>query len=86
MKKFPVFETDEEAGVFVATADLSEYDLSGFRLTKFEFKPKDTAISLRLPDELLKAIRSMAKSEGIPFQRFIRQAIENEIFHQRPRV
>jgi uncharacterized protein len=32
LKPFPSFKTDEEAEEFVATADLSEYDLSGFRL------------------------------------------------------
>lgn len=79
MKKIPVFKTDEEVEDFVATADLTEYDLSGFKLTKFEFQHKDTAISLRLPDDLLKAVRSKAKSEGIPYQRLIRQAIEKEV-------
>jgi hypothetical protein len=31
LKKLPRFATDEEAIDFVATADLSEYDLSGGR-------------------------------------------------------
>ncbi len=79
MKKIPVFKTDEEAENFVAKADLTEYDLSGFKMTKFEFKPKNTSISLRLPDELLTAVQNKAKREGIPYQRLIRQAIEKEI-------
>jgi predicted DNA binding CopG/RHH family protein len=78
-KKIPVLKTDEEAENFVATADLTEYDLSGFRMTRFEFKPKSTSISLRLPDDLLKAVRSKAEREGIPYQRLIRQAIEREV-------
>jgi predicted DNA binding CopG/RHH family protein len=78
-KKIPTFKTDEEAENFVATADLTEYDLSGFKMTRFEFKPKNTSISLRLPDELLKAVQDKAKREGIPYQRLIRQAIEKEV-------
>lgn len=30
-KKLPILKTDEEAEKFVATADLSEYDLSSFK-------------------------------------------------------
>ncbi len=78
-KKIPTFKTDEEAEKFVATADLTEYDLSGFRMTRFEFKPKDKAISLRLPEDLFKAVQDKAKREGIPYQRLIRQAIEREV-------
>ncbi|MCM2474687.1 hypothetical protein HGO38_14495 [Rhizobium sp. CG5] len=37
LKPLPSFASDEEAEHFVATADLSDYDLSGFRPAKFEF-------------------------------------------------
>lgn len=43
LKPFPRFATDEEAEHFVDTADLSEYDFSGFRPMRFEFEPKDEA-------------------------------------------
>jgi predicted DNA binding CopG/RHH family protein len=78
-KKIPTFKTDEEAENFVATADLSKYDLSGARMVKFGLKPKDKAISIRLPEGLYNAIQSKAKREGIPYQRLIRQAIEREV-------
>lgn len=78
-KKIPTFKTDEEAENFVATADLTEYDLSGFKMTRFEFKPKDKSISLRLPEDLLNALHIKARREGIPYQRLIRRAIEREI-------
>jgi predicted DNA binding CopG/RHH family protein len=45
-------------------------------MVKFEFKPKDKAISLRPPEDLLKSVQNKAKREGIPYQRLIRQAIE----------
>ena len=78
-KKIPTFNTDEEAEAFVATADLTEYDLSGGYMIKFELKPKNKSISLRLPEPLLTAVQNRAKIEGIPYQRLIRQAIERAV-------
>ena len=46
---------------------------------RFELKRKDTSISLRLPEELLDAVRINAKRVGIPYQRFIRLAIERAV-------
>ena len=40
-KTIPTFKTDKEAEDFVATADLSRYDLSGGEVMRFEMKPKD---------------------------------------------
>ena len=42
-KKLPKLETDEEAEEFVANADLTEYDPSGFRSILFEFQPSSPA-------------------------------------------
>ncbi len=78
-KKIPSFETDEEAEAFVAEADLSEYDLSGATLVRFELKRKDKSINLRLPEDLLNAVRDRAAKEGIPYQRFIRMALERAV-------
>ena len=78
-KKFPVLRTDEEAEYFVATADLTEYDLSDMVPMRFELRPKDKSVSLRLPEKLLTAVRSRAKRVGIPYQRFIRMALEQAV-------
>ena len=78
-KKFPDFKTDDEAEAFVESADLSEYDFSGMVPMRFELKRKDTSISLRLPEELLDAVRINAKRVGIPYQRFMRLAIERAV-------
>ena len=78
-KKLPTLKTDEEAEKFVDTADLSEYDLSGFKKVHFEFKPKDTAISLKLSPELLAAVKRKAEKENIPYTRIIRRALEREV-------
>jgi predicted DNA binding CopG/RHH family protein len=78
-KKLPTLASDEEAEAFVANADLSEYDLSGMVPMRFELKPKDKSVNLRLPEELLKAVRSRATRAGIPYQRFIRMALERAL-------
>ena len=78
-KKLPILKTDQEAEKFVDTADLSEYDLSAFKKVHFEFQPKDKAISLKLPSDLLAAIKLKAKKENIPYNRLIRRALEREV-------
>jgi len=65
-KTIPTFKTDEEAEDFVATADLSQYDLSGGEVVRFEMKPKDASLNLRLPKPLLEAVRGRSKIVGIP--------------------
>ncbi len=39
-KPLPTLQTDEEAEAFVGESDLTNYDLSGMRLIRFEFQPK----------------------------------------------
>jgi predicted DNA binding CopG/RHH family protein len=78
-KKFPILKTDEEAEAFLQQ-DLSDYLHAGnFRPVSFEFQPKDKSINLRLPENLLKAVQSKAKREGIPYQRFIRLTLERAV-------
>lgn len=79
LKALPVLKSDEEAERFVAEADLTEYDLSGFRATHFEFHRKTASVHLRLSEQLLKAVKERAAKAGIPYQRFIRRAIEKEL-------
>ena len=78
-KKLPSFKTDADAERFVDTADLSEYDLSGGRPVQFEFERKNTQINMRVPESLLAALKERAKQRGIPYQRFIREALERAI-------
>ena len=76
LKKFPVLITDEEAEHFVETADLTEYDLSGFKPMRFELQPKSERINMRLPKPLFDEVKARAQKEGIPYQRYIRRVLE----------
>lgn len=75
-KKLPVFKTDKEAEDFL-DQDLSDYISSeNFAPFQFEYRPKQKSINLRISEELLSAVRSEARRRGIPYQRYIRQALE----------
>ena len=52
--------SDEAAEDFVATADLTRYDLSGFKPTRFEIEPK-AALNMRLPASLLETDIAQAR-------------------------
>jgi predicted DNA binding CopG/RHH family protein len=78
-KKIPTFKSDHAAAVFVDQADLAQNGLSGARLTRFEIKPKDKSINLRLSGERYGAVSKRAAHEGIPYQRFIRLILEQAI-------
>ncbi len=79
LKKLPSLKSDREAEQFVEQADLTQYDLSGGELVRFELKPKDKSVNLRLPGQLLDAVRKRAKRAGLPYQRFIRMALEEAV-------
>ncbi len=77
--KIPTFETDEEAERFVDTADLTEYDLSGLIPVSFEFEKKTAQLNMRLPKPLLEAVKKRSAARGIPYTRFIREAVETAL-------
>lgn len=78
-KKLPNLRSDKEAEDFVDTADLSEYDLSVMKPYRFEFAAKDARLNMRLPNDLFLAIKDAAADIGIPYQRYVRQILENTL-------
>lgn len=82
-KPLPDLKTDDEAERFVGDSDLTEYDLSGMRLVRFEFQPKSERVNMRLPKALLDAVKEAAEKAGVPYQRFIRQALEAALQERR---
>lgn len=78
-KKWPVLRSDEEAERFIETADLSEYDFGEMVPMHFEFARKDERVNMRLPADLLAAVKARAKARGLPYQRFIREVLERAV-------
>lgn len=60
--------------------DLSDLLEKGdWRRVKFELRPKNKTITLRISEELLKALKDNAKKNGLDYQKFIRIALEKLI-------
>ena len=74
-KRVPRLKTDKQAEAFLAQ-DLSHLDFSQFKPARFEFEKKDEQINMRVPRQLLKAVKARAKQRGIPYTRLIRETIE----------
>jgi predicted DNA binding CopG/RHH family protein len=63
----------------VDRVDLTRYELSGMRPVRFEFAPKSARLNMRLPEDLLIAVKDAAAESGVPYQRFIRQLLERAL-------
>jgi predicted DNA binding CopG/RHH family protein len=82
-RRLPVVRTDRAAESFVDRADLSRYDLSAMHPVRFEFAPKSARLNMRLPEDLLAAVKDAAADSGVPYQRFIRQLLERALADQK---
>ncbi len=78
-KPMPSLPSDVAAEDFVAKADLTSYDLSGFKPMHFEIEPKSAALNMRLPASLLEALKSKATAKGVPYTRYVRMLLENDV-------
>lgn len=77
-RKVPRLKTDKQAEAFLAQ-DLSNLDFSQFKSTRFEFEKKEEQINMRVPKQLLAAVKARAKARGIPYTRFIRETLEQAV-------
>ena len=78
-KPLPTLTSDAAAEDFVATSDLTRFDLSSFRPHSFEFAPKSKQVNMRFPEALLDAVKAKASAQGMTYQRFIRQVLERAL-------
>ena len=77
-KKLPKLKDDRATETFLAQ-DLSALDFAQFKPARFEFEKKDEQINMRVPRSLLAALKARARDRGIPYTRFIREALERAI-------
>ncbi|MEW6240843.1 MAG: BrnA antitoxin family protein [Chloroflexota bacterium] len=80
-KPIPKFENEDEERKFWAKADSSEYlDWKSTERVLFpNLKPSTKAISLRLPESLLDAIRQMANERDVPYQSLIKMFLQERV-------
>jgi predicted DNA binding CopG/RHH family protein len=79
LKPMPSIKNDADAEAFTANADLTQYDLSGFRPMRFEIARKDAALNMRIPFALMEAVKAKAQSNGVPCARYVRMLLEADI-------
>ncbi len=77
-RKVPRLTTDEEAEAFLMQ-DLSDLDLSQFKRHHFEFEKKEAQVNMRVPQSLLDSVKDKAKARGIPYTRYIRMLMEQDV-------
>jgi predicted DNA binding CopG/RHH family protein len=80
MKKIlPRIKTDEQAENLLEQ-DLSDYlNKDNFKAVTFEFKPKNRTVNLRVSEDLLEEVKTVAKKQGVTYQKYIRNAIEKSL-------
>ncbi|OGT22730.1 MAG: hypothetical protein A3C55_06005 [Gammaproteobacteria bacterium RIFCSPHIGHO2_02_FULL_42_13] len=81
LKKVPQFKTLAKERKFWQTHDSSDYiDWEQSNSAYFpNLKPSTSTISLRLPENLLYEIKTIANKEDIPYQSFIKMLLAKEI-------
>ena len=73
-KKIKKADRDPLAG------DLSHlFDQLEWKKIRFEFKPKNKTITLRISEDLLVAIKERAETEGLDYQKWIRNSLEESL-------
>lgn len=83
-KPLPIHETDAAAEDFADTADLSEFDLSGFQPVAFTAKKKDARLEMRIAQTELDALKAEAARLGIPHSKLARTIITQGLKHLTP--
>ncbi|MDR2876079.1 MAG: BrnA antitoxin family protein [Methylobacillus sp.] len=78
-KPMPSLRSDSDAEKFVATADLTQYDLTGFKPMRFEIAKKEATLNMRLPSSLLEAVKAKAANKGVPYTRYVRMLLETDV-------
>ncbi len=75
-KHLKKIKTNKEAEN-ILDQDLSPYIHSeNFKPIHFEFKPKNKTVTIRMSEDLLKALKTRAKKQGIHYQKLMRQVLE----------
>lgn len=83
-KPLPIHHTDAEAQEFTDTADLSEYDLSGFKPVSFQMNKKDARLEMRISQVELNRLKAEAQRRGVPHSHLARTIIEQGLKHLTP--
>ena len=81
LKKIPEFKNEEEERLFWETHDTGDYfDLENAKEVKFPNLKKTTkSISIRLPVDMLEALKVKANAIDVPYQSYIKMILKKEL-------
>jgi predicted DNA binding CopG/RHH family protein len=85
MKTIPRFKSEDKEREFWASADSTEYVdwRKGKRVAFSNLKPSTRAISIRLPESLIEALKLLANKRDVPYQSllkiFLAERVEEEL-------
>lgn len=89
IKPIPKFKNEDEERNFWATHDTTEYFDTNrpIELDLSELKPSTRSVTVRLPESLLLALKSLANKKDVPYQSlmkvFLAERIKEEYRFQR---
>ena len=81
LKKIPKFKTEEEERKFWSKADSTSYvDWTKAKRASFpRLKPSTKTISIRLPENLIKELKTLANKRDVPYQSLIKIILNERI-------
>ena len=82
MKKLnKVSKTKKKVDDDPLAGDMSEFmKNTKWQRVRFEFKPKNKAVTIRMSEELLNELKKRAEKLGLDYQKYIRMKLEHSIF------
>lgn len=81
IKLIPKFKNEDEERKFWATHDTTEYFDTGkpLELDLSELKPSTRSVTVRLPESLLLALKSLANKKDVPYQSLMKVFLAERI-------
>lgn len=87
-KKIPKFKNEDKEREFWSRVDATDYfDISKAKRTLFpNLKPSTKNISLRISEEMLNYIKTMANRRDVPYQSLIKIFLQEKILEEYKKI
>lgn len=82
IKKLPKFKNEDEEREFFASHDLTDYfDMSQAIINPVlqNLKPSTRTVSIRLPESLIAALKTLANKRDVPYQSLVKIILSEKV-------